>query len=111
MKKFIWLVAGLALVLGACAEMDTKPGAPVAAAASPELDKAIADAEKEIAAAKKVGIWRDTEKFLDEAKKAKAAGKADEAMKLAKKALKQAQLAQQQAAAQTNVKPHYPNSK
>lgn len=104
MKKSLWLVAGLALVLGACAEMDTKP----AAAANPELDALIASAEKEIAAAKKGSIWRDTEKFLDQAKKAKQDGKTDEAMKLAKKALKEAQLAQKQAAAQTNVKPHFP---
>lgn len=111
MKKSIWLVVGLALVLGACAEMDTKPtnsAKPAAAAANPELDKLIADAEKEIAAAKKVGIWRDTEKFLDEAKKDKAAGKTDDAMKKAKKALSQAQMAQKQAAAEVNAKPHYP---
>jgi hypothetical protein len=110
MKKSIWLVAGLALALGACAEMETKPASPAtpAASASPELDKVIADAEKEIAAAKKAGIWRDTEKFLDEAKKAKAEGKTDEAMKKAKKALKEAQLAQKQAAAEANVKPYFP---
>jgi len=104
MKKSLWLVAGLALVLGACAEMDTKP----AASANPELDALIASAEKEIAAAKKVGIWTNTETFLEEAKKAKADGKTDEAMKKAKKALKEAQLAQKQAAAEVNAKPHFP---
>mgnify|MGYP000554203679 CR=1 FL=1 len=104
MKKSLWLVAGLALVLGACAEMDTKP----AASANPELDALIASAEKEIAAAKKGSIWRDTEKFLEAAKKAQAEGKDDEAMKLAKKALKQAQLAQKQAQAETG-KPYFPN--
>jgi hypothetical protein len=104
MKKTILLTACLALTLGGCAEMDTKQ-----AAASPELDNTIAAAEKEIAAAKKVGIWRDTEKFLDEAKKAKAEGKGDEAMKKAKLALKQAQLAQQQAMTEANnAKPHFP---
>jgi hypothetical protein len=113
MKRTILLTACLALTLGGCAEMETKPAAatakPAAAAASTELDQTIASAEKEIAAAKKVGIWRDTEKFLDEAKKAKAAGKTDDALKLAKKALKQAQLAQQQAASQVNSHPVYPN--
>jgi len=104
MKKTILLTACLALTLGGCAEMDAKP----TAVASPELDKAIATAEQEIAAAKKVGIWRDTEKALDAAKKAKAAGKADEAMKNAKKALKEAQLAQKQAMAEANAKPSYP---
>ncbi|HJW81931.1 MAG TPA: hypothetical protein VJ396_06765 [Acidiferrobacterales bacterium] len=111
MKKTILLTACLALTLGGCAEMDTKPAAAAkpAAVVSPELDKAIADAEKEIAAAKKVGIWRDTEKFLDEAKKAKAEGKADEATKKAQLALKQAQLAQKQAMAEAaNAKPHFP---
>jgi len=111
MKKTILLTACIALTLGGCAEMDTKPAAAAkhAAVASPELDKTIADAEKEIAAAKKVGIWRDTEKFLDEAKKAKAEGKADEAMKKAKLALKQAQLAQKQVSAEAaNAKPHFP---
>jgi hypothetical protein len=111
MKKTILLTACIALTLGGCAEMDTKPAAAAkpAAVASPELDKTIADAEKEIAAAKKVGIWRDTEKFLDEAKKAKAEGKTDEAMKKAKLALKQAQLAQKQMAAEAaNGKPYFP---
>jgi hypothetical protein len=114
MKKTILLTACLALTLGGCATESEKPSqsakpAAAAATASPELDQTIASAEKEIAAAKKVGIWRDTEKFLEEAKKDKAAGKNDEALKLAKKALKQAQLAQQQAASQANVKAVYPN--
>ena len=103
MKKIILLTAFLALTLGGCAEMDTKP----AAASNPALDEAIASAEKEIAAAKKAGVWLHTEKFLEEAKTAKAAGKTDDALKLAKKALKQAQLAQKQA--QADAKPYYPN--
>jgi hypothetical protein len=113
MKRTILLTACLALTLGGCASTDSKPAAapakPAAAAASPELDQTIASAEKEIAAAKKVGIWRDTEKFLEDAKAAKAAGKNDDALKLAKKALKQAQLAQQQAASQVGAKPVFPN--
>ena len=63
---------------------------------------------KETSRKNEVGIWRDTEKFLEDAKEAKAEGKNDEAMKLAKKALKQAQLAQQQAASQIDAKPVYP---
>ena len=112
MKKTILLTACLALTLGGCAEMDTKPTTAVkpAAVASPELDKTIAEAEQAIAAAKKGGLWRDTEKFLDEAKKAKAEGKADEAMKKAQLALKQAQLVQKQVAAEAaNAKPYFPN--
>jgi len=102
MKKTILLTACLALTLAGCAEMDTKPvaAAKPAATVSPDLDKTIADAEQAIAAAKKGGLWRDTEKFLDEAKKAKAEGKDDDALKLAKKALKQAQLALKQSTAE-----------
>jgi hypothetical protein len=105
MKKTLLLPACLALIVGGCAEMDTKPAEaakPAAAPLSPDLQAAVAAAEKEIAAAKKVNnAWRDTEKFLDEGKKAGAAGKTDEAMKLIKKAQKQAELAQKQAAAET----------
>jgi len=111
MKKTILLTACLALTLGGCAEMDTKPTAAAkpAAAAGSELDKTIADAEQAIGAAKKGGLWRDTEKFLDEAKKAKAEGKADEAMSKAKKALKEAQLALKQSTAEAaNGKPYFP---
>lgn len=109
MKKSIWLAAALALTLGACAEMQSQPAVPAPAAASgAELDTLIANADKEIAAAKKVGIWRDTEKFLDEAKKLKAEGNIAEATKKAKKALKEAQLAQKQAQAEANAKPSFP---
>ncbi len=108
MNKTLLLSACLALIVTGCAEFESKPepapaAKPAAAAPSPELAAVIADAEKEIAAAKKanVNLWRDTEKFLDEAKAASKEGKADEAMKLAKKAAKEASLAQKQAAAQT----------
>jgi hypothetical protein len=110
MKKSIWLAAGLVLTLAGCAEMQAQPAAkPAAVAPSAELDGIIANAEKEIAAAKKTNhLWRDTEKFLDEAKKAKADGKTDEALKKAKKALKEAQLAQKQALAEADAKPAFP---
>jgi hypothetical protein len=106
MKKIILLTACLVLTLGGCAEMDT---IPAAAAPISALDEAIASAEKEIAAAKKAGLWLHTEKFLEDAKAAKAEGKTDDALKLAKKAIKQAQLAQKQAQADANAKPYYPN--
>ncbi len=110
MKKTILLTACLALTLGGCAEMDTKPATGTkSAVASPELDKAIADAEQAIGEAKKGSMWRDTEKFLEDAKKARADGKADEAMKLAKKAQKQAQLSLKQSTAEAaNGKPYFP---
>jgi formate-dependent nitrite reductase cytochrome c552 subunit len=112
MKKTLWLTACLALTVAGCAEMQTQPQAaakPAAAAPTAEFNAAVANAEKEIAAAKKANnLWRDTEKFLDEAKKAMEAGKADEAVKLANKAMKQAQLAQKQASAEASAKPHFP---
>jgi hypothetical protein len=107
MNKTLLLSACLAIVVTGCAEMETKPepapaAKPAAAAMSPELTAAIAEAEKEIAAAKKANnIWLHTERFLDEAKTAGKEGNADEAMKLAKRAAKEAALAQKQAAAET----------
>lgn len=115
MKKTLGLTASLVFVLTACADMQSQPaaGKPATAAATvpaanPELDAIIANASGEIAKAKKVGIWRDTEKYLKEAQEARAAGKIDEAMKLAKKALREAQLAQAQAASQADAAPVYP---
>ena len=116
MKKALGLTASLVLLLTACADVQPQPAAakpaPATAAATPaansELDAVIANATDEIAKAKKVGLWRDTEKFLSDAKDARAAGKFDEALKLAKKALREAQLAQAQAAAEANAGPSYP---
>jgi hypothetical protein len=97
MKKTI-VVAGLALVLSACAGMQS----------TAELDETIAQAEKEIAAAKKVNyVWVHTERFLEEAKELKADGDIDTATKLAKKALSEAKLAQKQAQDQAEAKPSY----
>lgn len=70
-----------------------------------DFDDLVAKAEQEIKLAAKSGfLWTNTEKFLDEAKKAKAAGDMDKAMKLAKKALAEAQDAQKQAKSQANAK-------
>ena len=74
-----------------------------------EYNQLVAQAENEIKLANKTGfLWLNTEKFLKDSKEAKAAADAasdrttkhkefDNAMKLAKKALKEAQLAQEQA--------------
>jgi hypothetical protein len=111
MKRSILLGTCLALSLGGCAEMQSTPApakAPMAAASNPMLDETIANAEKEIAAAKKAdGLWLHTEKFLADAKTLKSEGKADEALKMAKKALKEAQLGIKQAQAEAGAKPHY----
>ena len=98
MKKTIVFSAILALSLSACAAMQ----------ASKELDDTIAQAEKEIAAAKQAKyLWRDTEKFLADAKKLKEDGDVEGANKLAKKALSEAKLAQKQSQDQAKAKPHY----
>jgi capsule polysaccharide export protein KpsE/RkpR len=94
------LLAAVILGLSACAT------APEPA----DADKAISAAEKEVAAAKKSGnLWNNTEKFLDEAKKAKKEGDIAGAIKNAKKATDEAKLAQVQKMDQANPKVHFPN--
>jgi hypothetical protein len=105
MKKIL-AASALALTLTACANPMVK-----------EIDDTLALAEQEVAAAKKAGnIWRDTEKFIEDARKQKAdaqnsGNKADydKALGTAKKALNEAKLAQKQAADSANAKPRYPN--
>lgn len=78
-------------------------------ASTEEYNQLVTQAENEIKLANKTGfLWQNTEKFLKESKDAKTAADAasdratkrkefENAMKLAKKALKEAQLAQEQA--------------
>lgn len=99
MKKTL-LMTAVAFTLAACA------GGEKAAMANKEYTDLVAKAKAEIKLADQAGhTWRDTEKFLKEADEAMKAGDHDKAMKLAKKALKQAQLSQQQAKDNANVKP------
>ncbi len=99
MKKIL-LMTAVAFALAACAGGEQK------AAADKEYTDLVAKAKAEIKLADQAGhTWRDTEKFLKDADAAMQAGDRDKAMKLAKKALKQAQLAQQQAKDNANVKP------
>ncbi len=51
--------------------------------------------------------WRDTGKFIKKAEKLAAEGKVEEAVKLAKKAKMQAELAVKQAEDQKNAGPHF----
>ncbi len=68
-----------------------------------------AQAESEIREAEKLGfLWRDTEQYLAEARKAQHEGRVDEATTLVQKSIKQAQLAQQQARDNANARPNYP---
>ena len=98
MKKTLFITA-LALALAGCAS-------------GPESDKEymdlVAKAKAEIKLAGQSGFtWRDTEKFLKQADEAMKAGDRDKAIKLVKKATKQAQLSQKQASDNTNAKPVY----
>ena len=97
LKKYL-LTAVVALGLTACATS----GPPS------EYDQLVQQAENEIKIAKQMEtLWKDTEKFLKASKTAQKAGDMDKAMKLAKKALRQAQMAQQQAKDNANLKLHY----
>jgi hypothetical protein len=74
----------------------------------PSYDDLVAEAEKEIAVAKKMKFeWRDTGKIMKQAKKAKESGDSAKAKKLVQKAIDQAKIAQQQAKAEANPKPTY----
>lgn len=95
MKKAIIFIAMLAL--GACA-----------GTGGPSYEEVVAQAKKEMKVAKSMdALWRDTGKILKKSQKAEANGDYTKAMKLAKTALKQAQLAQVQAKAEAGAKPYY----
>ena len=71
-------------------------------------DELVKHANKEISAAKSMSyLWRDTEKTMKKAAKAKKEGKEADAKKLARKALDQALMAQKQAKAESNPKISY----
>lgn len=70
-----------------------------------EYNELVARAENEIMLAAKTGfLWLNTESLLREAKTAQAAGDTNKAMTLAKKALDEAVLAQQQARSNASPK-------
>ncbi len=100
MKTFIKLVMAsvLALSLAACQMGPTKTAA--------DASSAIAAAVKANKVAKKHYVeWRDTGKLIKKARKAKAKGDFDKAVKLANKAKRQAQNAMAQYKEQKNAKP------
>jgi hypothetical protein len=105
MKKTL-LITVMAVALSACA---TEGGAPAPAGGGNAAYNDLAtQAKNEIALANKSGFtWRDTDKFMKEAEEAQKAGDMDKATKLVKKALKEAQLAQQQAKDNTNAAPRF----
>lgn len=105
MKKFAVIAA--ALTLAACAStgpMDSGKAAPEAAA--PDYDTLVKQADEAIKKASSVGAeWRDSRAFLKQAEEAKAAGDMDKAIKLAKKAKTEGELAAKQGAANAKAGP------
>ncbi|MES9844443.1 MAG: hypothetical protein ABW131_07320 [Candidatus Sedimenticola sp. 6PFRAG5] len=107
MRKYKSL--GMLVLAGAlCMTAGSVLAADKAKAADPkaaEISKVIAAAD---AARKKAasveGEWRDTGKFIKQAKKALESGDYDKAMKLARKARAEGELGYAQAVAQTELK-------
>ena len=101
MKKII-LMAALASALGGCASAQD----------SAKLSEAITAADQDIAAAKKANIdlWVNTTDLLKEAKEDAelAFGEKSNALKKAKMASMEAQLAKKQAQDNANAGPDYP---
>ncbi len=99
MKKPI-IVAALAVTLGGCASAGKGPSS---------YDLLYSQAQDEIRVAMQMGfLWSDTENLLLQSKQAQARGDKKRAKALAEQALKQAQLAQQQAREQANPEAVYP---
>jgi hypothetical protein len=101
MTKILFAIS-LATLCAACANPPSTP--------ETEFNRLAVQVENEIGLADKAGfLWRDTERYLEEARQARKQGREEEAVKLAQKALRQAQLAQQQAKDNANAGPTYPN--
>jgi hypothetical protein len=97
MKKIL-LTAALVTTLSGCAWI----------AQETEYSNLLDQADNEFKLANKTGfMWRDTEKLLTQAKEAKDAGDTEKAIKLAKKAIKEAQLAQAQAQGNAKAGPQF----
>jgi len=97
-KTFLTLAS--ALTLAACSS-----GGGTTAEAD-EVRQAISAAVEENDKAAEMGFeWRDTQKFIDEARKELEAGNHDKAMELARKAEFQGEQAQEQARAQADAGP------
>ncbi len=111
MKKLAILLAVSTLALGGCSWLPWSSSTPSAASAGGAATKdsvaaAIAAAETALKKADaQGGGWRDTEKFIKEAKTALEKGELDNAMKLAKTAAEEAKLGEQQAMESKGVKP------
>jgi len=114
MKKLATLVAALSMVGCATTSVEKAPAAAMAAPAAaapaaavqaePDVAGLIAQAEESANKAASVGSeWRDTRKFIDDAKKALEKNDLDTAKKLAKKAKKEGDLGYEQGVAAKNA--------
>lgn len=91
-KTLISMAIVVPALLSACAS--------TGGGSDPTVKQLVAQAETEVAKAKSMNVlWSTTDKHLKEAQKASAELETEKAIKAAKKAIKEAQLAQQQAAA------------
>ncbi|WP_455218308.1 hypothetical protein [Kaarinaea lacus] len=100
MKKLA-LLAALILALGGCASTGGEAKAPATAESAKE---AIAAAEAAVKQAKG-NEWRDTGKFIKQAKEALEKKDFEKAVKLAKKAKSQGEMAAAQGKAEANAGP------
>ncbi len=100
MKRTV-LLAVLALSAGGCATHTAKSG--------PSVADTIAAAQQAVDSAHQahVDLWLKTAAYVKEAKQLQAAGKSEEAMKLAQKALDEVHMAEQQAQADASAGPSY----
>lgn len=100
----VWIVLiGAVITAAGCA--------PTRTTSDDEFRRLATQVESEIRLAEKAGfLWRDTERLLQDARAAQQAGRAEDATRLANAALKQAQLAQQQARDNANAGPIFPSS-
>lgn len=99
MKKLI-IAAAAAALMTACASAPTHT--------LKQANDALVDASAATAKVKKLNYeWRDTGKLIKKARKAKAAGDFDTAVKLANKAKRQSENAYAQYLEQKDVKPRY----
>ena len=94
------VIAVLAMAVGGCG---------TAGKNKTSYEELFAQAQSEVRIAQQMGfLWRDTKKILAQSRHAHEQGDKDRAMRLAKEALRQAQLAQEQAKSQANPQIVYP---
>ncbi len=101
MKKIVVTVILSTVFITGCASKEANPEQQ-----SREFNILLIEAERSVKKAAAVGgLWRDTEKYIAQAKKAHQQGNYKKALKQVRAAKKQAELGYQQALEQQNAKP------